>query len=230
MLLRKHLEEGRITKISQSGLDRIITLEIDMLGNSSKIITKKLIFELTGKNSNIILTQNDIIIDSLKHVTAAQSSYRSIVPGKPYVAPPEQNGNNILTVAPEKIVADANSQPSANFLKAFIGSTVGIGKATAAELLTAADILPNEVQLDTPSCQALSKVINAFQEKINNGQEHAVYALIGKTNQVKTILTLPPHNLSEGMHVQEFADINTAINYAVQLQPIQLPQHEQLQK
>ena len=44
MLLRKHLEEGRITKISQSGLDRIITLEIDMLGNSSKIITKKLIF------------------------------------------------------------------------------------------------------------------------------------------------------------------------------------------
>lgn len=230
MLLRKHLEEGRITKISQSGLDRIITLEIDMLGNSSKIITKKLIFELTGKNSNIILTQNDIIIDSLKHVTAAQSSYRSIVPGKPYVAPPEQNGNNILTVAPEKIVADANSQPSANFLKAFIGSTVGIGKATTAELLTAADILPNEVQLDTPSCQALSKVINAFQEKINNGQEHAVYALIGKTNQVKTILTLPPHNLSEGMHVQEFADINTAINYAVQLQPIQLPQHEQLQK
>ena len=46
MLLRKHLEEGRITKISQSGLDRIITLEIDLLGASSKIITKKLIFEL----------------------------------------------------------------------------------------------------------------------------------------------------------------------------------------
>ena len=58
MLLRKHLEEGRITKIYQSGLDRIITLEIDMLGQSSKIITKKLIFELTGKNSNIILTQS----------------------------------------------------------------------------------------------------------------------------------------------------------------------------
>ena len=39
MLLRKHLEEGRITKIYQSGLDRVITLEIDMLGQSSKIIT-----------------------------------------------------------------------------------------------------------------------------------------------------------------------------------------------
>ena len=92
MLLRKHLEEGRITRITQSGLDRIITLEIDMLGASSKIITKKLIFELTGKNSNIILTQDDIIIDSLKHVGAAQSSYRAIQPGKPYVAPPPQSG------------------------------------------------------------------------------------------------------------------------------------------
>ena len=43
---------------------------------------KKLIFELTGKNSNIILTQDDVIIDSLKHVSAAQSSYRTILPGK----------------------------------------------------------------------------------------------------------------------------------------------------
>lgn len=87
MLLRKHLEEGRITKISQSGLDRIITLEVDLLGVSSKIITKKLIFELTGKNSNIILTQDDVIIDALRHVSAAQSSYRTILPGRPYVAP-----------------------------------------------------------------------------------------------------------------------------------------------
>ena len=71
MLLRKHLEEGRITKIYQSDLDRVITLEIDMLGQSSKIITKKLICELTGKNSNLILTQDNIIIDSLKHVGAA---------------------------------------------------------------------------------------------------------------------------------------------------------------
>ena len=134
MLLRKHLEEGRITKISQSGLDRIITLEIDLLGASSKIITKKLIFELTGKNSNIILTQDDVIIDSLKHVSAAQSSYRTILPGKAYIAPPPQEGLNLLTDDPAKIVQTANSLPAANFAKAFISATTGVGKMTTLEI------------------------------------------------------------------------------------------------
>lgn len=231
MLLRKHLEEGRITRITQSGLDRIITLEIDMLGASSKIITKKLIFELTGKNSNIILTQDDIIIDSLKHVGAAQSSYRAIQPGKPYVAPPPQSGLNLLTAAPADIVQTANAVPAASFLKAFIGATTGIGKATAQELLQAADIVPQEVRLDNASCAALADVIAKLQGRLNAAeQEQPVYALISRTNQVKTILTLPPQLLEQGMHAREFANINSAINFAMSLKPIQLPQHEQLQK
>lgn len=231
MLLRKHLEEGRITRITQSGLDRIITLEIDMLGASSKIITKKLIFELTGKNSNIILTQDDIIIDSLKHVGAAQSSYRAIQPGKPYVAPPPQSGLNLLTAAPTDIVQTANAVPAASFLKAFIGATTGIGKATAQELLQAADIVPQDVRLDNASCAALADVIAKLQSRLNAAeQEQPVYALISRTNQVKTILTLPPQLLEQGMHAREFANINSAINFAMSLKPIQLPQHEQLQK
>lgn len=231
MLLRKHLEEGRITRITQSGLDRIITLEIDMLGASSKIITKKLIFELTGKNSNIILTQDDIIIDSLKHVGAAQSSYRAIQPGKPYVAPPPQAGLNLLTASPTDIVQTANAVPAASFLKAFIGATTGIGKATAQELLQAADIVPQEVRLDNASCTALADVIAKLQGRLNAAeQEQPVYALISRTNQVKTILTLPPQLLEQGMHAREFANINSAINFAMSLKPIQLPQHEQLQK
>lgn len=230
MLLRKHLEEGRITRITQSGLDRIITLEIDMLGASSKIITKKLIFELTGKNSNIILTQDDIIIDSLKHVGAAQSSYRAIQPGKPYVAPPPQAGLKLLTASPADIVQTANAVPAASFLKAFIGATTGIGKATAQELLQAADIVPQEVRLDNASCTALADVIAKLQSRLNAAEQQPVYALISRTNQVKTILTLPPQLLEQGMHAREFANINSAINFAMSLKPIQLPQHEQLQK
>lgn len=230
MLLRKHLEEGRITRITQSGLDRIITLEIDMLGASSKIITKKLIFELTGKNSNIILTQDDIIIDSLKHVGAAQSSYRAIQPGKPYVSPPPQSGLNLLTAVPADIVQTANAVPAASFLKAFIGATTGIGKATAQELLQAADIVPQEVRLDNASCTALADVIAKLQSRLNAAEQQPVYALISRTNQVKTILTLPPQLLEQGMHAREFANINSAINFAMSLKPIQLPQHEQLQK
>ena len=231
MLLRKHLEEGRITKIYQSDLDRIITLEIDMLGQSSKIITKKLICELTGKNSNLILTQDEVIIDSLKHVGAAQSSYRTILPGKEYVAPPPQSGLNLLTADPAEIVGAANGLPSATFAKAFVSATTGVGKATAAELLDAADILPQTVRLEPAEARSLAQRIAELQQRLSGEAVPPVYALVSRTNQVKTILALPPLTAAAaGLTVREFGDINSAINFAVSLAPIQLPQHEQLQK
>lgn len=230
MLLRKHLEEGRITKIYQSDLDRIITLEIDMLGQSSKIITKKLVCELTGKNSNLILTQDGMIIDSLKHVGAAQSSYRSILPGKEYVAPPPQSGLNLLTADPAEIVRAAGSLPSATFAKAFVSATTGVGKATAGELLAAADILPQTVRLEPAEEHALAQRIAELQQRLQGEAAVPVYALVSPTNQVKTILALPPTELASGLSVRQFSDINSAINFAVSLTPIQLPQHEQLQK
>ena len=230
MLLRKHLEEGRITRIYQSDLDRIITLEIDMLGQSSKIITKKLICELTGKNSNLILTQDGVIIDSLKHISAAQSSYRTILPGKEYVAPPPQAGLNLLTADPAEIVSTANSLPSATFAKAFVSATTGVGKATATELLAAADILPQTVRLEPAEEHALTQCITELQHRLNGEALQPVYALVGRTNQVKTILALPPLVNNSELSVREFGDINSAINFAMSLAPIQLPQHEQLQK
>lgn len=230
MLLRKHLEEGRITAIKQQDLDRIITLEIDMLGASSKIITKKLIFELTGKNSNIILEQEGIIIDSIKHIGASQSSYRLILPGKEYVAPPPQSGLNPLTANPMELVRIANAAPATTFLKGFIANTVGLGKYTASELLTAADIIINQVKLEPAEEKALAATISNLQERLNGNGPKPVYAIIGRTNQVKTILTLQPQILETGASVKEFSNINDAICYAMSLKPIQLPQHEQLQK
>lgn len=230
MLLRKHLEEGRITRIYQSDLDRIITLEIDMLGQSSKIITKKLICELTGKNSNLILTQDGVIIDSLKHISAAQSSYRTILPGKEYVAPPPQAGLNLLTADPAEIVSTANSLPSATFAKAFVSATTGVGRATATELLAAANILPQTVRLEPAEEHALTQCITELQHRLNGEALQPVYALVGRTNQVKTILALPPLVNKSELSVREFGDINSAINFAMSLAPIQLPQHEQLQK
>lgn len=230
MLLRKHLEEGRITAIKQQDLDRIITLEIDMLGASSKIITKKLIFELTGKNSNIILEQEGIIIDSIKHIGASQSSYRLILPGKEYVAPPPQSGLNPLTANPMELVRIANAAPAATFFKGFIANTVGLGKYTASELLTAADIIINQVKLEPAEEKALAATISNLQERLNGNGPKPAYAIIGRTNQVKTILTLQPQILETGASVKEFSNINDAICYAMSLKPIQLPQHEQLQK
>lgn len=78
MLLRKHLEEGRITSITQLGLDRVLVIGIDLIGRERKIITKKLILELTGKNSNIIFVdETGLIVDALRHIGKKAACARS---------------------------------------------------------------------------------------------------------------------------------------------------------
>lgn len=228
MLLRKHLEEGRINRITQSGLDRVITFEVDMLGASSKIITKKIVFELTGKNSNIILVQDNIILDALRHVNAQQSSYRTILPGKEYVSPPPQEGLNLVESDPAAITAQITAVPAANILKALISGTTGIGKSTALALLQAADILPNQITLENAEKNSLTKQITFLQHNMQHQEK--VYAVIGKTNQVKTLLVMPLMQPEAGTHIKEFACINDAVNFAAALKPIQLPKHDQLQK
>lgn len=228
MLLRKHLEEGRINRITQSGLDRVITFEVDMLGASSKIITKKIVFELTGKNSNIILLQDNVILDALRHVNAQQSSYRIILPGKEYVSPPPQEGLNLLESDPAAITEQITAIPAANILNALISGTTGIGKSTALALLQTADILPNQIALENAEKNNLTKQITLLQHNMQHQEK--VYAVIGKTNQVKTLLVMPPVQPESGTHIKEFACINDAVNFAAALKPIQLPKHEQLQK
>lgn len=255
MLLRKHLEEGRITQIYQKELDRVIVLEIDMLGAGSRIITKQLIFELAGKNSNILLVQDGIIIDSLKHVNALQSSYRLILPGKEYVAPPPQQGFNLLTDPPARLVEELCQAPAnTTVLKALIASTLGMGKVSCSELLTKAGISLKATTIEAEELNRLLSAVEELQQRlIKSGTPTAtnpssgstttggtttvsssavapVYALISRTNTVKTILPQPPLLLEDGMQVQEFPDINSAICYAVGLVPIQLPQQELLQK
>lgn len=230
MLLRKHLEEGRITKIEQSGLDRVITMEISSIGSARQIITKQLIFELTGKNANIIFVSEGVILDSLKHVGKALSSYRQILPGLPYVAPPPQDGLNILASAPGDIAAAAQTLPLAP-QKALIAATTGIGQYTAAQLLKAAGISA-ESSITADNAPALAGAVAALQQNIAavKAGTAPVYAVITRTNTVKTVLPFKPLQLTDGETIKEFTDLNNAIAFAQSLTPVLLPEQEVLTK
>ena len=88
MILRKYIANGKILKVSQKGNERIIVFEIEHLDEMGDLSVKKLIFELMGKHSNIILTdENDIILDSIKRVSVLTSSLREVLPKKEYFFP-----------------------------------------------------------------------------------------------------------------------------------------------
>lgn len=228
MLLRKHLEEGRITKISQIGLDRILHVEIDLLGAGAKIITKKLILELTGKNANLILVENGIILDCLKHISATQNSYRSMLPGQKYLPPPPQKGWPILGTLSDTIVTSLPDIVDVSLLKALISTTTGIGKASAEQILMDAGIPLSATFLAPADRNHLQKSLNSFQKQCLESNIFTV--LISSQNRCQTIFPYKVTFVPVHCRVEVFSDINTAVLYAVALEPLQLPDHDVLQK
>ena len=88
MTLRKYLLGTHLTKIYTNGLERIIFIEFEGYNKTKDFSTKKLIVELMGKHSNIILVDsNNIILDSLKHFSIVSGSIRNIYPGAKYSLP-----------------------------------------------------------------------------------------------------------------------------------------------
>ena len=95
MLLRKHIQNGRILSITQPGMERILNFRIEHLDEMGDLRTKQLIIELMGKHSNIIFCdENDVIIDSIKHISVMVSSVREVLPGKDYFIPHTQDKVN----------------------------------------------------------------------------------------------------------------------------------------
>ena len=81
MLLRKHLQNGRITDITQPGLERIIQIHVEHLNELGDLCRKKLVMELMGKHSNLIFVNDgELIIDSIKHISGMVSSVREVLP------------------------------------------------------------------------------------------------------------------------------------------------------
>ena len=88
MLLRKHINGYKIKNISSIDLERIVFIDLENNENPNKTINKRLIVELMGKHSNIILVdEKNIIIDSLRHTSIEENSNRDIYPTSKYIYP-----------------------------------------------------------------------------------------------------------------------------------------------
>lgn len=106
MLMRKHCEGGTIESITQVGMERIIHINIKTRDELGDVSAKKIIIELMGRHSNIILTElsTGTIIDGIHHVTPSISSYRIVMPGIAYTEPPQQHKLNPLEITKEKFI------------------------------------------------------------------------------------------------------------------------------
>lgn len=134
MLLRKHLQNGRIISITQPGLERIIHIAVEHLDEMGDLCRKTLVVEIMGKHSNIIFcNEENNIIDSIKHVSAAVSSVREVLPGKPYFVVQTQDKLDAFTTEYDTFYDTLVRKPQPAF-KALYGSFAGISPILAQEL------------------------------------------------------------------------------------------------
>ena len=144
MVLRKHII-GRITDKTQEGLERIVTFHIESLNEMGDHSTKKLIIEIMGKHSNIILADEDgKIIDCAKHITHDKSSVREVLPGKEYVLPPSQDKASALEMTRESFLEKAENCGNQKAQQFIYYNYTGIAPITASEICAAGGIDPSE--------------------------------------------------------------------------------------
>lgn len=134
MVMRKYLQGAVIEAIQQVENDRILEISVsnkNEIGDSEAVT---LVIEIMGKHSNIILLDkaSGKIIEAIKHVGFSQNSYRTILPGSTYVAPPQTGSLNPFTIGDEKlfeILQTENLEP-----KRLQQIFQGLGRDTATEL------------------------------------------------------------------------------------------------
>ena len=232
MLLRKHLEDGRIAQIEQSSLDRIALLSIDTLGAGSAIVTKILTIELMGKHSNIILTQDNVIIDAIKRVGISTSRHRQVLPKMEYTSPPGQKRLNLLTTSITDFMNALTTHYTGLVTKAIINTGIGIGPITARETVWRAG-LPADItveRLDDGDIIALNEALESIVTHFNAGL-HTPTVMVSADNGLSGIASFPLEHLMQQCTTHHFSTMSEAVPFADSLSRTQrLPEQALLLK
>lgn len=140
MLLRKHLQNGRITDITQPGLERILQIHVEHLDEMGDLCKKILIVEIMGKHSNIIFVNEDqVIIDSIKHISGMISSVREVLPGRDYFIPITQEKADPLSADFESFSQRITGKAMPTY-KAIYSSYTGLSPVISQEICVRAGI------------------------------------------------------------------------------------------
>ena len=163
-------------------LERILRIEAEHLNEMGDLCRKTLIIEIMGKHSNIIFCdENETVIDSIKRVSAAVSSVREVLPGKPYFVPRIQDKQDILQTDFDTLKSTLAAKPQPLF-KAIYGSFTGISPLLAQELCHRAGLDGERppAALSEEDFQALWAVTEQFVADIEKERFAPCIAYTGK--------------------------------------------------
>lgn len=190
MLLRKHISSGRIISITQPDFERIIEIKIEHLDELGDVCQKRLIVEIMGKHSNIIfVNSDDVILDSIKHISANISSVREVLPGRTYTFPPSKGKHPLASLTTEDFYHHIITKPL-NLCKALYTSITGMSPLIANEL-----------------CYRAGLDGNASTDSLTDDSAAGLYGQLVKLNALVEDEAYQPNIIYSGEEPKEFSCI-----------------------
>ena len=172
MLLRKHLAGGRIVSVTQPGLERVILLTAEHFNELGDSVRHRLILELMGKHSNLILAdQEDVITDAIRRIGSGTSSVREVLPGRPYFIPNTRDKLSPLDLD-AGLFREKLSEQTGPAEKAAGAILTGISPQMARELILQASLSGDEsaASLTEAEILRLEKAVRDLAERILAGR------------------------------------------------------------
>ncbi len=218
MLLRKHLNGGKIIDVYQVEFERVLVLSIESYDELGHISIKDLIIEIMGKHSNIILIDKETknVIDSIKRIPVNISRQRQILPGLEYKYPPSQNKINIFDIEYDAFKEQiGKSTENTQIYKALYKLFQGISPIIAKEICYNSS-LESDIPISRLTEDNLKSIWNSFIHlssliKKNSFYPNIIFAWDDKRaadfSSLKLMIYNNPHFLSKS-----FDSISEAIN------------------
>ena len=212
MVMRKHLQSGKIIKIEQPDFDRILNIYVESLNELGDYSVKKLVLEIMGRHSNIILTdENNTILDCIKHIGHDTSSVREVLPGREYTLPPSQGKINTLELDNNDFNEVLENNPSFEIQSVIYKNYTGISPIAASEICYRANVngsAPVEALTDIQK----EIVFNKFAELVEDIKANRFYPE-SITNEKGKTIDFSPIEMTQfnGLEIKKYTSISELI-------------------
>lgn len=187
MVLRKYIAGSKITDVYQPNFERMVVIETEGLNELGDMSVKKLIIEIMGKYSNIMLVdENGRILDCIKRVSHETSSVREVLPGKEYSLPPSQGKLNPLETDFEEFKKTADGKKGSKAMQFIYQSYRGISPSAASEMAFRAGVDPT-AHMEEISEEELKNIYSSFKnifDDVKNGKYYPQIIYNGENDKI----------------------------------------------
>ncbi|MCR4832221.1 MAG: NFACT family protein [Butyrivibrio sp.] len=206
MVLRKHILNGRITSITQPGLERIVRFEVEHMDEMGDMRHKILLIELMGKYSNIIfIDEENKIIDSIKHISASVSSVREVLPGREYFVTQTQDKADPLNTDITEFASLIRGKGMPVF-KAIYSSYTGLSSVCSQEICYRASIDADKsaIALTDAEFSSLYIAFSGLMSDVKQGTFKPTVAYIGGKPKEYAAFDLTIYSSAENSSIKNY--------------------------